>query len=192
MDRMRSFSNVSCFSYERRGRNEGSWKPLSCSFILSASVFRPWIRSKLHSGVLTICKKLQIERGHVDWTFVQEIQYGGEKGQEVTWVFLALFQFPYIPSVGHATQVTQVTSFNAFMIFIINCCILGPKSTKLIWHFIKCLNMRNFLNMNNRNFKKTKFQPSEIPIQKVIVTQRISPFELCDWLYFNFFSNFLK
>lgn len=66
----------------------GSRFPVVSSY---PQVLGPWIRSKLHGGSLAICKKLQIERGHVDWTFVPEIQYGEEKEQEVTWV---LFLWP--------------------------------------------------------------------------------------------------
>lgn len=66
----------------------GSRFPVVSSY---PQVLGPRIRSKLHGGSLAICKNLQIERGHVDWTFVPEIQYGEEKEQEVTWV---LFLWP--------------------------------------------------------------------------------------------------
>ena len=92
---------------------------------LIREVFSHRIRRKLQSGGLTICKKIQIGRGHVDQTFVQEIQYGGEKEPEVTWDFDSLdpvslfsvtqhqslpkaFYFPVFPNFLGVSQSFQI------------------------------------------------------------------------------------
>ena len=84
---------------------------------LIREVFSHRIRRKLQSGGLTICKKIQIGRGHVDQTFVQEIQYGGEKEPEVTWDFDSLDPVSLFSVTQHQSLPKAFYTFQSFLTF---------------------------------------------------------------------------
>ena len=97
IDRMHNFNNVSCFSKESLGKNDGNVKPLSCPFILQRlSKIAPRLDGTIRKYCPRLRNKLLLcwterEFNHVDQSekaaeiHAAELRYGtaGHSGTDI-------------------------------------------------------------------------------------------------------------